>query len=248
MIEKIINEIISKLKENKSQLEKVEKIDKKYNNLSINFENIIKYIEHYRNEEIKEKNERIIAIYRGNPYITIDLCMQAIINNCKLVLITEDVMYGMNLLITQIFKSVVKDMIIYKNCIQNKKIIEISSKFDRILVIGDTLRYQCLRGKIKNIEFIKYNNIAIYLDDEKFEEIADKICEYGDEYEDDIEIYTENMENIAKDIFVEKVLILSENKKLIENAKKVLKDKEILINRNPLEKLINKDYISEESK
>lgn len=239
---KIIDEIISKLKKNQGELKKVEKIDKRYNNININLKEIIEYIENYKEKKIEEKNQKIIAIYRGNPYITVDLCMQAILSNCKIILIIEDVMYGVNTIITKIFQSI-SELIILKNCESNSSIIQISHKIDKVIVIGDVGRYQTLRKSLKNIRFIPYNNIAVYLDDDKFEEIAQKICEYAEEYEDDIECYTRNLEDISKDIFVDKVLLLTENKKLIEKANKILKDKTILINRNPLEKLSNKLYI-----
>lgn len=239
---KIINEIILKLKNNKEQLERVEKIDKRYNNINIDLQEIIKYIENYKDKKIEKRNQKIIAIYRGNPYITIDLCMQAILSNCKIILITEDVMYGVNTIITKIFQSE-SELIIFKNYMSNSSIIKISDKIDKVIVIGDIGRYQTLRKSFNCIEFIPYNNIAVYLDNEKFEEIAQKICEYAEEYEDDIEFYTRNIEDISKDTFVDKVLLLTEDKKLIEKANKILKDKTILINRNPLEKLNNRLYI-----
>ena len=241
-INKIIYKIITKLQNNKQRLKKIENMDRKYNNISISIEELIKYIENHKNKKVETKNQKIIAIYRGNPFITIDLCMQAILSNCRVTLITEDVMYGINTIITKIFQSE-SELIILKNCIQNSNIIEISSNMDRIIVIGDIGRYQILRKYIKNIEFIPHNNIAIYLENEKFEDIAEMLCEYAEEYEDDIEVYTTNIEDIAKDKFVDKVLLSTENKELIEKADKILKDKTIIINRNPLEKTENRYYI-----
>lgn len=242
MINNIIKKVINELKDNKNKLKEMEKIDRKYNNIIINLEDVIKYIENYKDMPIEKKNQKIIAIYRGNPYITIDLCMQAILNNCKIFLITEDVMFGVNSLIIKIFQQNTQ-LIVFKNLMSTSEIIKMTNEVDRIMVIGDITRYQILRKNIEKIEFKPYNNIAIYYDDEKFEELIENICGYADETEDDIEIYTRDVGDIAKDIFIEKVLILSEDKKLIEKAHKVLKDKTIIINKNPLEKLENKYYI-----
>lgn len=247
-INEIIDNVIIKIKENKNELKKIEEIDKRYNNINIEVDNIIQYIENYRGKKIESRKENIIAIYRGNPYITIDLCIQAILYDCKVLLITEEVMYGVNAIITKIFQNILENLkmnklITYKDCVENKSIIEKASKAHRVIVIGDAGRYQYLRKNIKNIEFKPYNNIAIYIDNEKFEGIVEKMCEYAEEYEDDIEVYRQNIEDIEKDIFIEKVLLLTEDENIIKKAKEKLITKKIIINKNPLEKLVNKYYI-----
>ena len=84
------------------------KMDMEKCNQFTNFENILFLLDTYKNENIVERKEKevILATYYGSPYITINLCMQALLQKRLTIIAIEDSMLAINKLLIAIFNAV----------------------------------------------------------------------------------------------------------------------------------------------
>ena len=104
-----INSFLDKLKEiirkNKELINDANKIDLSHNKKQIKLKEFENIIESYKNTEIltEKESKRKIVIYKGDPYLTLHICLQAVIQNTKLVIINQQFMNGVNSVVIGIF-------------------------------------------------------------------------------------------------------------------------------------------------
>ena len=124
IINKVVNSFKKELLRNKDILLELYKMDNEESQIVFNIDSILKLIDLYSLEEIKNKEkELIVPCYEGSPYITINLCMQTLTKKRGTIAIIEDSMLAINSLLITIFNGVLEEYRI-------AKMIELYNKVD----------------------------------------------------------------------------------------------------------------------
>ena len=253
-METLINKIIKEIKLNEETIKKMNDIDSKYYDMKINIESIIDILKIFKNNKIKNQNvtKSALTIASGNPYITIAICMKAIIENRNQIIDIEQRMLAVNAILVSIIQKVIKE---------NNKRIEIKiennvtkewindSNIEDIEIIDNIEKYDELKNNIKSIKNIKsihLLDIELYTDaEEELQELQDTIYDYCTENFIGIEIYKEKNINelinkVSKIGDKNWLVILSKETNITEEEiKQKTKYKKVTINKNPF-KEINK--------
>ena len=238
----------------KETIKKMNDIDSKYYDMKINIESIIDILKIFKNYKIKNQNvtKSALTIASGNPYITIAICMKAIIENRNQIIDIEQRMLAVNAILVSIIQKVIKE---------NNKRIEIKiennvtkewindSNIEDIEIIDNIEKYDELKNNIKSIKNIKsihLLDIELYTDaEEELQELQDTIYDYCTENFIGIEIYKEKNINelinkVSKIGDKNWLVILSKETNITEEEiKQKTKYKKVTINKNPF-KEINK--------
>lgn len=236
------------LSENKEYLEQANMIDIEITKKKIKVETLIEIIDRYKDIEFKNLDKNFVIYYKGDPYITINLFIQALLNRCKIVLAQDEFMISTNEILLSIFNKTLEEFKInnlIKRCKYDKKqIYEIKEMLNaEIIGIGDTLMYQMLNEEGK---FYPYYNIMMYCNSEMLDPIKEAICIYSNENYYELEIvYEDNVSDAINYInMIETsniVVLLSNNKSTIEEFKTKV-SKKLFINENPFVKSYGKIY------
>lgn len=247
-IKKFFNKFKDNLNENKEYLEQANMIDVEVTKKKIKLETLIEIVDKYKEAEFKNLDKTFIIYYKGDPYITINLFMQALLNRSKIVLAQDEFMISTNEILFTIFNKTLKELKIdnlVERCKYDKnKICELKELLDAEMIsIGDTLMYQMLNEEGK---FYPYYNIMMYCDNEMLEPIKEAICIYSNENYYELElVYEENIDIVINYMnMVETsniVVLLTNNKNTIEKFKEKI-DKKLFINENPFIKSYGKIY------
>jgi len=246
----MINTIIDKFKKeiikNKDIISEMYNIDKSKSIQTIEVSKIIDLLNSYKNEKIRNntKKDIIMASYYGTPYITINLCMQALFQRKAIILVTEDKMLAINKILTTIFNTILEEHKIVElvklyNLPSVEEIKNISNNVETVICIGNSNTYQFYRkSKIDNLKYIPFKNMAIYCENEKYQELQYELYKYAIANNIEVEIYDnieldEFMECMELDKTIEEVVVFThseESKKILEKG---LLEKKVFINNNP---------------
>lgn len=254
----IINSFLDKLKEsikkNKELINKANKIDLLYSKKQIQLQKFENIIENYRDATIftEKDNKRKIVIYKGDPYLTLHICLQAYIQNTKIAIMNRNFMSGVNSVIFGIFNKVleeydVKILIDDFNEFSIKSFSEIKKYYDEIIVIGDSCIYQLLEKNENNVKFYPYNNIAIYCEEDGFKQLEEAIYIYANENQYEIEkIINDNLDEVIEiinnDKFKSTAILITQNDEHREKFLNGIKNREIFVNENPFKKDVGTIY------
>ena len=249
-----LNRLYGKIK--KELIERTEiinellKIDYKYCKIKINIQMLIDLMDRFSEEKIDiQEEKRILIKYSGNPYITLNLCIIAILTKSTILLEFNEYMLGINTLIIEVINESLKyfntDNLIYLN---SKKDTE---DIDKIICIDDINEYNAyLREKNTKVRFYSLYYMDYYTDTDEFEELEDLIYEFAENnlipIEGYSELYVDNAIELMKKGIGQSIVILTNNKQTQEAIEKNIKNKKIYINKNPFEekiKVIKKDII-----
>ena len=253
--ENLLNKIIKRIKEEEKNIYKANQIDRKHYKMKVNINRFIQIAETIKDKDIGEFTDKNVMItHNGNPYMTYILAIKAICSNTNLEICVNETMLGTNSVIVKIIEEVLKELKINLN-IAVIRILDIeilkNEKEIKIIVLQDKAQYsKLLKAKVPNVSYKPIYNVALYIDDEEFEEIKQDIIQYCDENFIEIEIYDADdledaMEQLKADNEGEYALILTKQKVDMDKIKE-LKEKEnidIYINKNilsELEERINK--------
>ncbi len=254
--ENVLNKIIKRIKEEEKNIYKANQIDRNHYKMKININRFIQITENLKDKDIGEfTDENVMVTHNGNPYMTYILAIKAICSNTNLEICVNETMLGTNSVIAKIIEEVLKELKI-KTHIAIIRTLDIQTlknqKNISIIVLQDKAQYsQLLRAKVPNVVYKPIYNVALYIDDEEFEEIQQDIIQYCDENFIEIEIYDaedveDAIEQLEADNEGEYALILTKQKVDMDKIKE-LKEKEnidIYINKNILidleERVINK--------
>lgn len=243
---KILDEILIEINNNEDIIEVMNKIDGDFYSININNNTFVNIINKYKNRKVtqKEKTTNTLALYYGNLYITINLCLEAIRSNTRIFIGIEDMQLGMNKLIINIINTILKNYKIFnliklENLLSIKEIEEKSKEVDNIICIGNKdLYYIYLKKGIKKLNFYPYNNTDLYCDSKDFEELKYLIYNYAYENNLELELYDDldinkvinNINNYGQKY---KSVILTSNKKNAETFIRKIKSEKIYVNENP---------------
>ena len=243
--------IKSKLQENNELLQELYNIDSKYIKMKIDLQNLIEIVDNLKNEKLElDKQETILIHYNGNPYITLNLILLAILTKTKILLEFGNSYLGINKFIVKLTNNVLKEFqtenIAYLYDTTDKNI-------DKIICIDDINRYNTYLAKVNNkAKFYSFNYIDFYRDSDEFNELTELIYKHADENQIPIESYSElNLEDAAsmmKNGLGKSVIILNNNDYTKQYFRDKIKNKKLYINKNPFEKtvtVINKEIFKQ---
>ena len=249
-----LNKLIKRIKEEKKNIDKASQIDRKHYKMKVNINRFMQIAENLKDKEIGTFiDENVIVTHNGNPYMTFILAIKAICSNTNLEICVNETMVGVNSVIVKIIEEVLKELKIHLQIevIRNLEILK-NKKETKIIVLQDKAQYsKLLKAKVQNVYYRPIYNVALYIDDEEFEEIKQDIIQYCDENFIEIEIYdADNVEDAIEQLEAdnegEYALILTKQK-IDKDKIKELKEKENIemnINKNILteleERIINK--------
>lgn len=244
--ENLLNKIIKRIKEEEKNIYKANQIDRKHYKMKMNTNRLIQISENLKEKDIGEVTDKnVIVTHNGNPYVTYILAIKAICSNTNIEICVNETMLGTNCVIVTIIEEVLKELKIKTHIaiIRNLDIETLKNTQDtKIIVLQDKAQYsQLLRAKVPNVVYRPIYNVALYIDDEEFEDIKKDITQYCDENFIEIEIYDaedieDAIEQLEADNEGEYALILTKQKVDMDKIKE-LKEKEnveININKNIL--------------
>ena len=253
-----LDAFLNRLKEliilNKELINEANIEDLKHNKKQIKIKEFIDIIEKYRfieNVSEKEKGSKIV-IYKGEPYLSLHICLQAYTQKTKVMIINQSFMNGVNAILFELFKQVLSENKIY-NLINNvtkfslNDFEKINKYYDNTVVIGDSTIYQLLEKNNDKIKFYPYNNIAIYCEDDKLKQLEEAIYIYANENQYEIEsINSKQLEEVIgiinNDEFKSVAILITQNETNRERFFYEIKNKEIYVNENPFKKEVGKIY------
>jgi len=243
-IEKVLTNIKRKLEENIEVINKLIKIDYQYCKIKTNIEMLKKVVDKFQGEKIDIQNEQKVLIkYNGNPCITLNFSILAILTKKTIYLDCNQNMLGINKFIVQLVNRILEDF-------QTDEIVYLTDgkisleNIDKIICIDDINRYNLyLSENNEKAKFCALNYIDFYSNSEEFQEITDLIYLYAEENQIPIESYSEldidEAIKMMKNGLGKKVVILTKNEQVKQDILKNITDKEIYINQNPFEKEIS---------
>lgn len=255
-METLINKIIKEIKLNEETIKKMNDIDSKYYDMKINIESIIDILKIFKNYKTKNQNvtKNTLTIASGNPYITIAICMKAIIENRNQIIDIDQRMLAVNTILVSIIQKVIKENnkkleIKIENDISQEKINK--NNIEIIEIIDNIEKYKELKENIKSkidIKNIHLLDIELYTDTEELKELQDTIYDYCTENFIGIEIYEEKninelIDKVSKIGDKNWLVILSKEPNISEEEiKQKTNYKKVTINKNPF-KEINKTIV-----
>lgn len=242
---KICGELKTELKDAKKEIEKLNQIDYEYNKKVVYLEKLLETIDLYIGRETEEKEtQNTMVVYYGNPVVTIELCLSALLNGQIVNLVIDDLCLGVNKLIVELYKDILRDYklfdIVSFNNYENKELIEKNKEYlSKILFLGDKNLYNvCKNISGVDMKYVPYNTIDIYCEDEEFEDLSREIFNYCFENSIEAEIYEDmNFEDVVEAFndFGEKYcsIILTKNSEYAERFKKEVNSQFVYVNENP---------------
>ena len=254
LLKEILFELKKKIVAKKDYIINANKEDIKVNKKQIKIKEFLKIIDSYENSEcVMNSDERKIVIYKGDPYITLHVCLQALTLRNKILIVQNNFMYGVNEVLIKIIETVLNDykitnLITHCNDYTTKDIFSFKKMFDEIIVIGDTRLYQQLIDDDEiNVKFYPYNNICMFSDDKEFEKLQEAIYIYANENQYEMEIlYDEDIEDVIDQInsddFVDIAILLTKNNYNKELFETLIDNKQVFVNDNPFKQEVGKIY------
>lgn len=238
--ENLLNKIIKRMKEEEKNIYKANQIDKQHYKMKVNINRFIQIAENIKEKDMGEfTDENVIITHNGNPYMTYLLAIKAICSNTNLTICVNETMLGTNSVIAKIIEEVLKELKIDIHITVIRTLdIETLKKEIKIIVLQDKAQYsKLLKSKIPNVYYRPIYNVALYIDDEEFEDIQQDIIRYCDENFIEIEIYdAEDIEDAIEQLEVdnegEYALILTKQKVDMDKIKEMKEKENIEININ----------------
>lgn len=235
----ILLSIKKELKEAEETIERLLEIDYKYSNIKINLKQLEDVLDMLKNEKLDTQNEQKVLIrYNGDPVITLNLSVLAILTKTVIFLDFNQNALGLNTLIINIVNKVLTkfetEQLIY---LQQKSSFE-DEKIDKIICIDDIYKYnEYLRKKNKKAKFYSFNYLDFYNDSDELDDIAELIYKYAEENQIYVESYSEvEPEEAAKMInkgLGRYVVLLTKSKEVEKIFQRIIINKKLYINKNP---------------
>lgn len=246
---KLLNEIKNVFIKDKQLLEEITNIDFKKWRKKIDLDKFIEIVDTYKQEVNRSKTlenvqqsqyiEKMVVSFYGNPYVALNMCIQAIIYQKQLLLETGEFMLSTNQFIVKIINQILEENHLPKlliHCIEildKKAIIE---KEIKTIIIGAIQKKAEYLGKYK---YVPYNEYILYCLDEDLEELNRSIYDYASDNFFEVEVLDEeDIEEAIRIINLKKdciAVILTKDKNLQNVFKKEIRNK-LYMNENPFSK------------
>lgn len=253
LLKEILYELKKKIVEKKDLITVANKEDIKINKKQIKVKELLSIIDSYENSEcVMNSDERKIIVYRGDPYITLHLCLQALTLRNKLLLVQNNFMFGVNEVLLKIIETVFADykiinLINHCNDYSVKEIGTFKKYYDNVVVIGDTAIYQQLLDIDDQVKYYPYNNICIYSDNSEFDKLQEAIFIYANENQFELEVlYDDSIYDVINEIndneYIDTAVLLTKDNENKELFKGMIEDKRVFVNDNPFRQEVGKVY------
>lgn len=241
----LIRRIIEFLDDSKYEINELLKIDYKYSKMKVDLESLKKLLEDLKNEKIGETQEqKIKIIYNGNPYITLNISILAILTKTRVYFTCNQNMLGINTCIVNIVNEILNDFntekLLYLENNENEDIGE----FDKKICIDDINQYNnYLLNNDKKARFYAFEYVDLFYDTDEFDDLLQLMYDYGEMNQVPIESYSEfdtveAMELMARG-YGNSVVVLTNNNNTKKMFQDLIKKKRLFINKNPYrEKII----------
>lgn len=252
VFKKICRDLKSEINENKKEIEKLNELDYKYSKKVVYPEKLVKVVDEYREKEVVIKETRnLLVAYYGDPSVTIELCLQCLLN-CQLMnLLIDNMCYGVNKLIVTLFIEILKEYRIYDvvtlNNYENVEDVEASLEFiDKMYCVGDKNIYTiCKHINGIDIEYVPFGIIDIYCEDDDFYELSREIFNYCFENGIEAEVYDDMPVDEAINTlneYGEKYcsIILTKDAEAVKRFKEEIKSKFVFANENPFKDSVDR--------
>ena len=243
----ILKEFINKLKEDK-ELVNLLKIENKEWKRKYKIDKFYKILEKYK--DIEEKSDQkfgignVVAVLTGDPYLNLEIIINAVLTNCNIMFIANPTLVNFNLYVISIMQDILKkenlderlismvNEIDYKNkIIKNKDII------DCIIVNKYYEDYSYFsQNTTSKVIYLDYGNVNIYTDSDEYEEKIESIVSELDNV--DIDVYDYKINNFEEFLIKEKnnfifntAVIFSKDLKKCMRFYEAMKAENIFINK-----------------
>lgn len=240
-LSRVFYNIEKELEESKETIDELLKIDYQYCKIKTSLEQLKRVIEMLRNEKLDIQNEQVILVrYNGNPSITLNLSLLAVLTKTTLILDFDEHMLGVNTLIANIINNTLLDFktenLIYLKSLKMDNVQEIN----KIICIDDIYKYDAyVIAKNDKARFYSLNYLDLYRDSNEFDDITQLIYQYAEENQIPVESYAEfepeEAAQMIKTGFGASVVVLTKNKETKQIFEKNIKNKKVNINKNPFE-------------
>ena len=251
LYDKIFDEINKEIssKNFEDNLKKVQKIDSNYYKEKITIEEIKKYLEQFKNNEIlKYNDEKIMILQHGNPEIIFQVCLEVLKNKIlEATIVIQDFCLGQNTLIIETINEIFKQNKLNKkinleNLLDDDQISKKSKEYNKVISIGDSNLYNRLEDEISNLELNPYGIFEVYSDSEEFEELEKWFFEYCYQKEFEAEDYSDlefkdALRLINKNGYKFTTLLLSKDEEKQKEFRENVKSKYVIINKNPFKEI-----------
>ena len=252
-LSEVFYSIERQLEKQENEIKELLKLDYKYSKMKIDLKEFKNILHQLENEtlDISNKEQKVVIKYNGNPYITLNLSVLALLTRTIIKLDCNQCMYGTNSIIVKTINNVLADFCTDKLIdLEYESITE--ENIGKIIIIDDINQYNLYKlHKNINAKFYCHNYIDFYEEGYEFEDIAELIYQYGENNQIHIESYSEleaekALNMILKNGLGKAIVILSTNDKTKQLFQNNIKGKKIYINKNPFEKefeIINKEVL-----
>lgn len=222
--------------------------DFKENDFKIEFDKFLDVFDKMAKVNDNKETKVITVIYNGNPYITLELALMAVINNTNLILISENIMKNLNSQIIDIMKNIIEEMnlrIIIKWYPDGDidKISEIENIANKVVFLGDKRIYRKLKNRVNiPVVYNGYGSIIIYTDNQdEFEEEIYNIKDYAVENNISVNIYSDEIDEDIKYINKDGInyisIIFSDDISKINKFKEIVQSDYILVNNSQIKEI-----------
>jgi len=243
---KILDYMIELVKENKKIFVELNRKDNQIHKFDFDINKLIEIIKSYKTKEIKNSDNKLVCVnHYGNPYLTITLILETLLNNKNLILIVDNICYGINKGIEKIVNNSLKyykvDLqVVLRNNINNEiKDLEAN----KIVCLGNYNSYDYFRKQKKfDVEYIPFFDLNLYYDCEEYEELAEIIRKYAFKNFYEIEVFDGNEEFDDVIFMIENSapkycsVILSKDELKQKRFKQEIGSQIICVNENPFKK------------
>ena len=239
---KLLIKIIESFNSNEEALKKAIEADETHCDFSL--KKAVDIISAYDNFKQSVLSLKLIAITNGNPYSTIVLCLQSILNKSKITICPNNVMNGLNSTIVNIIgeccpKTVKPE---FSNRLSVEELADYSANYPRmnIMVVDDITEYTQLLKLNLPVRYVPIFSLDLFYDSNDFSSSVNTIDVYCDKHYINLNITSDaNLERLlikeSKETSSRSVLILTSDTTKFEGVKKELDTKIVYMNFNPFD-------------
>lgn len=251
LYDKIFNDLKKEIltKGFEESLKETQRIDSNYYNEKITIEEMLEYLEQYKNyEHSKDKVGKIMLLQRGNPEVIFQICLEILRSDIiEISLVIQDFCVGQSTFIVETINEIFKQNKINKkiaisNLLSDEEIIEKSKDYNAVISVGDSNLYNRLEVEIPNLKLNPYGIFEVYSNGEEFKELEETFFEYCYQKEFEAENYGDLKFNdairlINKNGYNFAAILFSKDEVEQKEFKEKINSKYVIINKNPFKEI-----------
>ena len=239
---KLLEKIIENFNSNEEAFKKA--IDADEVNCDFNLKKAVAIIGSYDKFKQSVLNLKLIAITNGNPYSTIVLCLQSILNKSKIIICPNNVNNALNSTIVSIIGECCPktNKPEFSNRLSVEDLADYSANYPRmnIMIVDDISEFTQLLKLNLPVRYVPIFSLDLFYDSNDFSSSVNTIDIYCDKHYINLNIISDaNLEKLLirenKETSSRSVLILTSDTSKFEGVKKELESKIVYMNFNPFD-------------